>query len=72
MNKQELSAMVAEILSTMDTPPMVKTGEYHPSAPQPEAKPARYNDGDFVPDVTELDLRRLYLVENPENGEKFR
>ena len=72
MNKQELSAMVAEILSTMDTPPMVKAGEYHPSAPQPEAKPARYNDGDFVPDVTELDLRRLYLVENPENGEKFR
>ena len=72
MNKQELSAMVAEILSTMDTPPMVKAGEYHPSAPQPEAKPARYNDGDFVPDVTQLDLRRLYLVENPENGEKFR
>ena len=72
MNKQELSAMVAEILSTMDTPPMVKAGEYHPTAPQPEAKPARYNDGDFVPDVTELDLRRLYLVENPENGEKFR
>ena len=72
MNKQELSAMVAEILSTMDTPPMGKAGEYHPSAPQPEAKPARYNEGDFVPDVTELDLRRLYLVENPENGEKFR
>ena len=72
MNKQELSAMVAEILSTMDTPPMVKAGEYHPSAPQPEAKPAHYDDGDFVPDVTELDLRRLYLVENPENGEKFR
>ena len=72
MNKQELSAMVAEILSTMDQPPMVKAGEYHPTAPQPEAKPTRYDDGDFVPDVTELDLRRLYLVENPANGEKFR
>ena len=72
MNKQELSAMVAEILSTMDQPPMVKAGEYHPTAPQPEAKPTRYDDGDFVPDVTELDLRRLYLVEYPANGEKFR
>ena len=38
MNKQELTAMVAEILSTMDAPPMVKAGEYRPTAPQPEAK----------------------------------
>ena len=72
MNKQELSAMVAEILSTMDAPPMVKAGEYRPTAPQPEAKDTHYHDGDFVPDVSTLDLRKLYLTENPENGEKFR
>ena len=72
MNKQELSAMVAEILSTMDAPPMVKAGEYRPTAPQPEAKDTHYHDGDFVPDVSALDLRKLYLTENPENGEKFR
>ena len=72
MNKQELTAMVAEILSTMDQPPMVKAGEYHPTSPQPEQKDTHYHDGDFVPDVTALDLRKLYLTENPENKEKFR
>ena len=72
MNKQELTAMVAEILSTMDPPPMVKAGEYHPTASQPEAKDTHYHDGDFVPDITALDLRKLYLTENPANKEKFR
>ena len=72
MNKQELAAMVAQIRSTMDEPPMVKATEYHATAPQPEAKDTGYTDGDFVPDVTQLDLRKLYLTENPENEEKFR
>ena len=72
MNKQDLTQMIAQILEEMGQPPQVKAGEYHPGAPQPEAKPTPYGDGDFVPDVTELDLRKLYLTENPENGEKFR
>ena len=72
MNKQELAAMVAEILGDMGEEPMVKASDYRPTAPQPEKRPTAYADGDFVPDVTALDLRKLYLVENPENGEKFR
>lgn len=72
MNKQELAAMVAEILGSMDGPPMVKATEYHATEPQPEKKDQGYQDGDFVPDVTALDLRRLYLTENPENPEKYR
>lgn len=72
MNKQDLTQMIAQILEEMGQPPQVKAGEYHPRAPQPEAKATPYSDGDFVPDVTELDLRKLYLTENPENGEKFR
>ena len=72
MNKQDLTQMIAQILEEMGQPPQVKAGEYHPRAPQPEAKPTSYEDGDFVPDVTELDLRKLYLTGNPENGEKFR
>ena len=72
MNKQELAAMVAEILGTMDGPPMVKATEYHASAPQPEQKQTPYREGDFVPDVTALDLRKLYLTEGGENPEKFR
>ena len=70
MNKEELSAMVAEILAGME--PMVKAGDYHPMAPQPVQKDAGYSDGDFVPDVTALNLRKLYLVENPADGGKFR
>ena len=72
MNKQDLAAMVAEILSSMEQPPMVKAGEYHPTAPQPEARDTHYHDGAFVPAVTALDLRKLYLTENPANKEKFR
>ena len=72
MNKQELAAMVAEILGTMDGPPMVKATEYHATKPQPQKKDTHFHDGDFVPDVTALDLRKLYLTENPENPEKYR
>lgn len=72
MNKQELAAMVAEILGGLDTAPMVKGSDYHPTAPQPEKRPMDFHDGDFVPDVTELDLRKLYLVDHPADGEKFR
>ena len=73
MNKQELTAMVAEILGQMDLPePMVKGSDYKPTAPVPEKKPQNFSDGAFVPDVTALDLRKLYLTEVPENPEKFR
>ena len=71
MNKQELAAMVAEILGTMEEP-MVKGSDYKPTAPGPEQQDRGYRDGDFVPDVTALDLRKLYLTENPENPEKYR
>ena len=72
MNKQELAAMVAEILGTMDTEPMVKGSDYRPTSPNPQPVDAGYREGDFVPDVTQLDLRKLYLTEDPENGEKYR
>ena len=70
MNKQELAAMVAEILGQME--PAVKGSDYRPTAPGPEQKETAYHEGDFVPDVTELDLRKLYLTEAPRNGEGFR
>ena len=71
MNKQELAAMVAEILGTMDTEPMVKGSDYRPTSPGPQPVDEGYREGDFVPDVTALDLRKLYLTENPENKEKY-
>ena len=72
MNKQELAAMVAEILGTMGEEPMVKGSDYRPTDPGPQRSDSGYREGDFVPDVTQLDLRKLYLTENPIDPEKFR
>ena len=71
MNKQELTALVTEILGTLRQEPMVKGSDYRPTTPGPEQKETGFREGDFVPDVTTLDLRRLYLVENPENPQKY-
>ncbi len=72
MNKQELAAMVAEILGSVAEEPMVKASDYRPTSPGPQSEDTGYGDGDFVPDVTALDLRKLYLTEDPKNGEKYR
>ena len=63
--------MVAQILETLQPEPMVKGSDYRPSTPEPQPEKNHYSDGDFVPDVTKLDLRKLYLTENPENKEKY-
>lgn len=72
MNKQELSSMIAEILQSMGQEPMVKASDYKPSDPGPMAESGNYTDGDFVPDITALDLRKLYLVEDAKEEEKYR
>ena len=72
MNKEELAAMVAEILKGMGQEPMVKGSDYRPANPGPEPKDEGYQAGDFVPDVTALDLRKLYLVEKGAQEEKYK
>ena len=71
MNKQELTAMVAEILGNLTKEPMVKGSDYKPIDPGPEQKDAGFHDGDFVPDITKLDLRKLYLTEDPQDKSAF-
>ena len=72
MNKQELTAMVAEILGQMEHPePTVKGSDYKPAGPGPEKQDMHYREGDFVPDVTQLDLRKLYLQENAADAKAF-
>ncbi len=71
MNKQELSALVAEILATLPQSPQVKGGEYKPHTPGPQPEKSSYAPGDFVPDITALDLRKLYLTENAKDKEGF-
>ncbi len=72
MNKQELSAMVAEILQSLTPEPMVKGSDYKPRDPGPEPTDTHYHDGDFVEDVSRLDLRKLYLVDRPADPERYR
>jgi len=72
MNKQELSALVAELLGQMGAEPMVKGSDYKPTDPGPQPADTHHKDGDFVPDVTELDLRKLYMVEDPADEKAFR
>ena len=63
--------MVAEILQTMGKEPTVKASDYKPTTPAPEREPAHYSDGDFVQDVSQLDLRKLYMVDRPKDREGF-
>ena len=73
MTKQELTNLVTEILSQMHgDEPMVKASDYKTVVYNQDKKEEQYRDGDFVPDVTALDLRKLYLTDNPADGEKFR
>ena len=69
MNKEQLTALVAEILGQME--PQVKGSEYKPRNPGPQPVDTHHHDGDFVEDVTELDLRKLYLTEHPADKERF-
>ena len=64
--------MVAQILSELGPEPMVKGSDYKPTAPMPEKKETGFSDGDFVPDVTQLDLRKLYLTAEPKDPERYR
>ena len=70
MNKQELTALVAEILGAIE--PQVKGSDYKPTTPGPQPIDTHYHDGDFVEDVTKLDLRKLYLVDSPQQEQAYR
>ena len=67
MNERELRAMVermvAELAGQAPTP-QVKGSDYHPM--EPEGRTSGCLD-----DISEIDLRRQYLVPNPRNGPAF-
>lgn len=72
MNKEELTALVAEIVGKIAPEPMVKGSDYKPTDPGPVAKDSHHDDGDFVEDVSELDLRKLYLVDDAADAEGYK
>ena len=72
MNDTELRAlverMVAELAGQAPTP-QVKAADYKPM--EREADRAAQQSGDGLEDITQIDLRRQYLVEDPKNKEGF-
>ena len=69
MNKEELKTIVAQMLRELHTgdcpEPPVKAGEYKPT------QPVRGDDGGVIEDITTVDLRKQYLVEQPKNAAAF-
>lgn len=49
--------------------PQVKASDYKATVPEPQQQGGK-SEG-FVPDITEVNLRKLYLTENPKNPEAF-
>ena len=76
MNDKELRAlierMIAEVAGQAPTP-QVKGSVYHPMEPQGVTRPSAGNidPAAAIPDITQTDLRRQYLVESPRNGRAF-
>ena len=68
MNKEQLTALVREILDQAE--PAVKGGITVPQSAQAPGQ-THFQDGDFVPDITALDLRQLYLTEDPTDKARF-
>ena len=70
MNQEELKALVAQMLrehrpaaAEAAPEPAVKASDYKPAVPAA--------DGGILPDITAVDLRQQYLVEDPKDGQAF-
>ena len=72
MTKEELTNLVAEILSQINREqPQVKGSEYKTVLLQPDRKAEQLREPGCVTDVSAIDLRKLYFVKNAENPEQF-
>ncbi len=67
MNREELKTMVAELLRDMQNGGAPAVPSPAAIAPEPDAA----DSSEMLPDITEIDLRKQYLVEHPEQPEKF-
>ena len=73
MNKQELTNLVAEILTQMNgVQPQVKSSDYKTVLLQPDRKSHGNGDIETVSDISAIDLRKLYFVKNAVNAEQFK
>ena len=75
MDKQELKALVAELLKDMPSlsPAAAPGSAAAPAAasPSPTARAPEPDDTNCLDDITAIDLRKQYLVEHPAHPETF-
>ena len=69
MNEQELRSMVEKLVLELAGSP---AGASAPAAPAGSAPRSAGEEGGCLEDITQIDLRRQYLVEHPKNGDAFR
>lgn len=63
MNKEEIRALVAQMLGDLTKEPPVKAGDYRPTDPK--------RGEEDLEDLSQTDLRKVYNVENPKNSKAF-
>ncbi|SBW11679.1 Ethanolamine ammonia-lyase light chain [uncultured Eubacteriales bacterium] len=66
MDEKDLRSIIEQVLSEMNV-----TGAKAPGAAAPAAAQASQVEDGCIPDITEVDIRKQYLVENPEHGEEY-
>ncbi len=73
MNQDELKTLVAQLLREIapETEPAVKASEYHPTVVVDERHGNSTDTGAVLEDISEIDLQKQYLVENPKDAAKF-
>ena len=68
MDEKDLRSIIEQVLTEMNVSG-AKTAEKAAAACACESAP-EVEDG-CIPDITEIDIRKQYLVKNPENGEEY-
>ncbi len=70
MTKQDLQAIIAQVLGQADPEPKTVPSPELPVSPAPQP-PQPPKGEDCLPDIAAIDLRKQYLVENPANKQAF-
>ena len=70
VNENDLRTIIAQVLSEMNLDQKEDTKEAETSGCAACSNEPVIENG-CIPDVTEVDIRKQYLVENPENGEAY-
>ena len=73
MTQEELKTLVAQLLREMapEKEPAVKASDYRPTVVVEEKLESSPDSGGILDDISEIDLRKQYLVENPADKARF-